>query len=44
MNRPGLLLSNGIVYMAFGSYANDQGLYHGWLLGYDAQTLQQTYA
>jgi hypothetical protein len=41
--RAALLLDNGIVYVAFGSY---QGLgnYHGWLLGYDASTLQQTAA
>jgi hypothetical protein len=41
--RAALLLDNGIVYIAFGSY---QGLgnYHGWLLGYDASTLQQTAA
>jgi hypothetical protein len=40
-NRPGLLLSNGIVYLAFGSnYCNDAN--HSWVLGYDAATLQQT--
>jgi hypothetical protein len=45
--RAALLLDNGIVYIAFGSYraiGSDQGLgdYHGWLLAYDASTLQQT--
>ena len=40
-NRPGVLLLNGIVYLAFGSnYCNDGN--HSWVLGYDATTLQQT--
>jgi len=34
--RPGLLLMNGVVYIPYGNY-------HGWVMGYNAQTLNQLY-
>ena len=40
MNRPGLLLANGHIYIAFGSNCcNDYS--QGWLLSYNEATLQQ---
>jgi uncharacterized protein (TIGR03437 family) len=41
LQRPGLMLANKILYVAFGSHA-DTGNYQGWMLEYDPSTLQQT--
>ncbi len=43
LQRPALLLSGGVVYVCFGSYS-DWNPYHGWLVGYDAFTLEQVTA
>ncbi len=40
--RAALLLYKGVVYIAWASHC-DWGNYHGWFIGYDAQTLQQKY-
>jgi len=39
-SRPGILLMNGVVYLAFSSIC-DKRPYHGWVLGYDETTLAQ---
>jgi hypothetical protein len=39
LQRSALLLDHGVVYVAFASHF-DLNTYHGWLMGYDATTLQ----
>jgi len=39
-NRPGLLLQNGAIYLAFASHC-DFGPYHGWIFAYDEATFTQ---
>lgn len=40
LQRPGLALANGQIYLSFGSHA-DTSNFHGWLIGYDASNLQR---
>ncbi len=41
MQRPALLLENGLIYVGFGGNGCDVHPYNGWLFAYDAHTLQQ---
>lgn len=41
MNRPGLLLANGQIFIAWGSNGNNAPS-QGWVMSYDASTLQPT--
>jgi IPT/TIG domain/NHL repeat len=43
-NRPALLESGGYVYVAFGGQAGDCGEYSGFLMSYNADTLEQNSA
>jgi hypothetical protein len=41
LQRAGLLLDQGVLYLAFSSHCDMKPGYHGWVLAYDAATLAQ---
>lgn len=43
LNRPGLLLVNGVVYVAFTAHLDGEPEFdgHGWIMAYDANSLKQ---
>ncbi|HYW40034.1 MAG TPA: hypothetical protein VE957_18130 [Terriglobales bacterium] len=41
MQRPALLLQNGVLYIGFGGNGCDVYAYNGWLFAYNSQTLRQ---
>lgn len=43
LNRPGLLLVDGVLYMAFTAHLDGEPKfdYHGWIMAYDAKSLRQ---
>jgi hypothetical protein len=41
MQRPALLLQNGVLYIGFGGNGCDVYAYNGWLFAYNSQNLQQ---
>jgi len=43
LQRPGLALVNGSIYLGFGSHADD-GLFHGWMIAYDGSNLNRQVA
>jgi hypothetical protein len=44
LQRPALLLQNGVIYIGFGGNGCDVYAYNGWLFAYNSQTLQQEFA
>jgi hypothetical protein len=44
LQRPALLLQDGVIYIGFGGNGCDLYAYNGWLFAYNSQTLQQEFA